>query len=92
MTKTTYARRPLSGKKWCPVILNEAAGGVKDLRHDNVHEMCPPDSSLTLRMTGRDIQKNIKDKRKSIIISGRFEIPKRHIKKKRKHQKREKLL
>ena len=43
--------------------------------------MCPPDSSLTLRMTGRDIQKNIKDKRKSIIISGRFEIPKRHIKK-----------
>ena len=59
MTKTTYARRPLSGKKWCPVILNEAApsvilneaapsvilngaaGGVKDLRYDNVHEMCP---------------------------------------------------
>ena len=23
------------------VILNEAAGGVKDLRYDNVHEMCP---------------------------------------------------
>lgn len=41
MTKTTYARRPLSGKKWCPVILNGAAGGVKDLRYDNVHEMCP---------------------------------------------------
>ena len=33
------------------VILNEAAGGVKDLGHDNVQEMCPPDSSLTLRMT-----------------------------------------
>lgn len=50
MTKTTYARRPLSGKEWCPVILNGAApsvilngaaGGVKDLRYDNVHEMCP---------------------------------------------------
>ena len=35
----------------------------------------------TLGMIRRDIQKNIKDKRKSIIISGRFEIPKRHIKK-----------
>ena len=33
------------------VILNEAAGGVKDLGHDNVPEMCFPDSSLTLRMT-----------------------------------------
>ena len=33
------------------VILNGAAGGVKDLRYDNLHEMCPPDSSLSLRMT-----------------------------------------
>ena len=38
------------------VILNELfltviLNGVKDLGHDNVQEMCPPDSSLTLRMT-----------------------------------------
>ena len=50
--------------------------------------MCPPDSSLTLRMTGRDIQKNIKDKRKSIIISGRFEIPKDTSKKAKTSKKR----
>ena len=37
------------------VILNEAAGRVKDLGHDNVHEMCFPDSSLTLRMTERTL-------------------------------------
>ena len=34
-----------------PVILYEAAGGVKDLRYYNVYEMCPTDSSLLLRMT-----------------------------------------
>ena len=38
------------------VILNGAAGGVKDLRYDNLHEMCPPDSSRTLRMTGRTLR------------------------------------
>ena len=36
-----------------PVILNGAAGGVKDLMYDNVQEMYPPDSSLSLRMTER---------------------------------------
>ena len=35
------------------VSLNGAVGGVKDLGHDNVPEMCFPDSSLTLRMTER---------------------------------------
>ena len=42
------------------VILNEAAGGVKDLGHDNVQEMCPPDSSLTLRMTERALRMTCK--------------------------------
>ena len=36
------------------VILNGAAGGVKDLMYDNVQEMYPPDSSLSLRMTERE--------------------------------------
>lgn len=36
------------------VILNGTAGGVKDLMYDNVQEMYPPDSSLSLRMTERE--------------------------------------
>ena len=63
-------RPPEQSRSFCHLERSEGfiLNGVKDLRYNYVHEMCPPDSSLTLRMTGRDIQKNIKDKRKSIII------------------------
>ena len=70
-----------------PVILNEAVGGVKDLRSDNVHEMCPPDSSLTLRMTEKDAQNDREEvdhyirKIKNVIR----DISKTHIK--NTHQK-----
>ena len=84
-----------------PVILNGAVGavgGVKDLRSDNVHEMCPPDSLLTLRMTEKDAQNDREEvdhyirKIKNVIR----DISKTHIKnthqKHAKPQKREKLL